>query len=270
MKQTQKEVQSSPRILLYDTEVSRDVVEGYGKKWEFKVVKTLRHQELMCFAYSWLGDTVKRKVDGVWVEVPKVHYISRHDVSYTDLVQKLRDLLDEAHVVIAHNANGFDNKMANRFFIKEGIAPPSPYKSVDTLAVARREFKFQSNSLKDLATYLDLGAKESITYADLEDDFMSDNPSQRTKRLMERYNKMDVILLEKIYLKFRPFIKNHPNWGDLSQLDGVCPKCGSPNLSPRGFLPTRTGLKRRYCCDDCKGWSSEATLKKIGRKVNVS
>lgn len=253
MKQTVK----PPRILYYDIEVSRDVVEGYGNKYEFKVVKTLRHQEIMSFAWKWHGEN-------------KIYYLDRHKLDYHTLVVRLRDLLDEADVVIAHNGNRFDNKMANRFFIKEEIAPPSPYKSIDTLQVARREFKFQSNSLRDLSQYLDLGAKESITYADLEDDFMTDWPSSKTKKLMEKYNKQDVVLLEKIYLKLRPFIKNHPNWGDLTQSDGVCPKCGSHELSPRGFLPTRSGLKQRYNCDDCGGWSSEATIKRTGRKVNAA
>ena len=68
---------TKPKILLYDTEVSREIVAGYGNKYEFRAVKTIRHQELMCFAYKWLGEN-------------KVHYLSRHDFkTHKELVQAL-------------------------------------------------------------------------------------------------------------------------------------------------------------------------------------
>lgn len=246
-----------PKILLFDLEVSRDIVAGYGNKYDFKVVKTIRHQELMCFAYKWLGDK-------------KVSYISRHDVaSQSYLVEHLRDILDEADIVIAHNGAKFDVRMANRFFVQQGLTPPSPYKVIDTLQIARRNFKFQSNSLNDLAAFLDLGKKESITYADLEDDFMSDNPSRKTLRLMEKYNKQDIILLEKIYQKLRPFMRNHPNVGDITQTDHVCPQCGGKNLEKRGFIFLRNGKKQRYQCKDDGSWSTEAKLRQEGRIVSA-
>lgn len=244
------------KILLYDIEVSRDIVEGYGPKHEFRVVKTLRHQELMCFAYKWLGER-------------KVHYVSRHDyATYREFVQALWDILDEADIAIAHNGARFDNKMANRFFVKEGMGPTSPYKTIDTLQVARGAFKFQSNSLNDLAEFLELGAKKKVTYADLEDDFLN-NPTPRVERLMKQYNVQDVVLLEKIYLKLRPYIKNHPNLGDLMRLHGACPKCGSTKLQKRGFNKAAAGDKQRYQCQNCGGWCSEANIKKVGRTVNA-
>ena len=246
-----------PKILLYDIEVSRDIVAGYGPTYEFKVVKTIQHQQLMCFAYKWLGDK-------------KVSYVSRHDFpTYKKFVQFLAYLQNEADIVIAHNANRFDNKMANRFFLKEGIPPPSPYKSIDTLQVARSKFKFQSNSLRALSDFLELGEKEKITYADLEDDFMTDKPSRKTLRLMKKYTQMDVVLLERIYLKLRPFISNHPNVADLAQSDHMCPKCQSYDVEKRGFIRTRSGQRQRYQCRGCSGWSSEATKKGNGRLVNA-
>lgn len=243
------------KILLYDIEVSRDIVEGYGNKWEFKVVKTIRHQELMCFAFKWLGDK-------------KIRYISRHDyATYKEFVKALWKVLNHADIAIAHNGNKFDNKMANRFFVKEGLGPVSPYRSIDTLQVARSTFKFQSNSLQDLGEYLGLGSKRKITYADIEDEFMN-NPSPKIERLMKQYNIQDVVLLEKLYITLRPYIKNHPNLGDIEQIDGVCPKCASPNLVSEGTHARRNGRVQSYSCKDCGGWCNEATIKKTGRTVN--
>lgn len=242
--------------LFFDIEVSRDIVEGYGNKWEFKVVKTVRHQELMCFAYRFEGEK-------------KITYVSRHNfATYKEFVQSLWDLLNEANIVIAHNGNKFDNKMANRFFVKEGFGPVSPYKSVDTLQVARNTFKFQSNSLQDLCEYLGIGSKRKITYADIENDFLN-NPTPKIERLMREYNIQDVVLLEKLYNIFLPFIKNHPNMGDLEQLDGICPKCGSDHLEKRGFNMRRNGKVQRYQCQNCGGWTNEAKLNTRGRLVNA-
>lgn len=238
-KHLRKVIITKANILLYDLEVSRDIVAGYGNKWEFKVVKTIRHQELMCYSYKWLGEK-------------KIHFVSRHDFkTYKAFVQSLADVLDKADIAIAHNGVGFDNRMSNRFFIKERVMPPSMYRSIDTLKVARTVFKFQSNSLRDLAEYLGLSEKATVTYAELEDDFMSKKPSEKTVRMMKRYNNQDVKVLEEIYLLFRPFIKNHPNLGVILQKRDVCAKCGGSHLQARGREARVAGMVQRWYCNDC-------------------
>lgn len=244
------------KILLYDLEISRTRVEGYGSRWEFRVVKFLKQSELMCYSYKELGES-------------KVHFVSRHDFKkYHDFVKSLRDLLDSATITIAHNGGSFDDKMANRFFVTEGLTPPRPRKTIDTRREAKRWFRFESNKLDDLGDFLGLGRKENVGYADLEDDFMSNNPSKKTIRLMKKYNDQDVRLLESIYLRLRPYMQSHPNLGDIHQADGICPKCGSDNLQRRGFNHRRTGKVQRYQCIDCGGWTNESSIKKVGRLVN--
>lgn len=242
------------KFLFYDTEVSRAVVEGYGNKWEFKVVKFVRPQYLMCYAYKWLGDK-------------KTTFVGRHDFkTYNEFVQSLVNLLNEANVVIAHNAIKFDNKMSNTFFVTEKILPPSPFKTIDTLQVARSVFKFPSNSLNDLAEFLGLGSKKKITYADLEDDYMTDNPSERTKRHMRLYTIKDVDLLEQIYLIERPYMKTHPNMAALLRKPFACTRCGSSNLQSRGEKTFGTGTFHYYSCNDCGAYPRDRIADKtIGR-----
>jgi len=244
------------KIILYDLETSRTIVEGYGNRWDFRVVKFVRVSELMCYSWKELGSS-------------KVNFVSRHDFKkYHDFVKSLRDLLDEADVTIAHNGGSFDDKMANRFFVIEGLTPPKPRKTVDTLREARRWFKFESNKLDDLGQFLGVGRKENVGYSELEDDFMTDSPSRQTIKLMRKYNNQDVTLLEDVYYRLRPFMASHPNIGDISQSDGICPKCGSTNLHKRGFNHKRNGQSQRYQCQNCYGWCSEASIKKQGRIVN--
>ena len=244
------------KIILYDLETSRTHVEGYGSRWDFKVVKFTKPSELMCYAYKELGEK-------------NVKFVSRHDFkTYHDFVKSLHTLLSSADVTIAHNGGSFDDKMANRFFILEGLTPPKPRKTVDTRREAKRWFRFESNKLDDLGDFLGLGRKESIGYADLEDDFMSDNPSKKTVRLMKKYNIQDINLLEAIYLKMRPFMASHPNLGDVYQINGVCPKCLSSDLNKEGTHARRSGRVQSYSCNNCGGWCNEASLIKPGRTVN--
>lgn len=228
--------------LFYDIEVCRDRVEGYGNKWDFKVVKWIRHQELMCYSYKWKGDK-------------KPTFVYRHQFdTMKDFLESIRDLLHEADIVVAHNGKKFDDKMMNRFFVKNEVELPSPFISIDTCQIARAKYKFHSNSLKDLCEYLGIGTKENITYADLEDDFMSDSPSTKTIRLMRLYNNMDVELLEKLYYKLRPGIANHPNMARLSNKHDACPQCGNDDedlIIREKYRPTKLGLYLQYKCKVC-------------------
>jgi len=245
------------KIILYDLETSRTVVEGYGNRWDFKVVKFVRQSELMCYSWKELGSD-------------RVNFVSRHDYdNYTDFVRSLRDLLDSADISIAHNGGSFDDKMANRFFVTCGLNPPRPRKSIDTKREAKRWFRFESNKLDDLGDFLGLGRKETIGYADLEDDFMSDKPSKKTIKLMRQYNNQDVNLLEQIYLRLRPFMQSHPNLGDINQIDGVCPKCLSSDLKLEGTHARRNGRVQSYSCNNCGGWCNDNSIVRPGgRKVN--
>jgi len=231
------------RILLYDLEVSREVVEGYRNKYEFNVVKVLRHQFMMSYSYKWLGEKT-------------IHF--RHMHGYEDMksfVQSLRDLEDEADITIAHNLRRFDDVMGNRFYIEHGIDPPSPYKTIDTLQVARSTFKFPGNSLNQLAEFLGIGKKEKITYADIETDFIN-NPTWSVINKLKKYNNKDVELLEGIYLKMRPYMKNHPNLAVMGDSTG-CPKCQGHNVQYNGLRYTNTMVYRRVFCKDCRSWFKE-------------
>src|ERR1700719_3656227 len=75
------------------------------------------------------------------------------------LVTDLWTIFDQADIQIGHNADKFDIKKSNARFLMHKLNPPSPYKTVDTLKIARRAFKLDSNKLDDLGYYLGLGRK---------------------------------------------------------------------------------------------------------------
>lgn len=250
-----------PKILIYDLEVSPNLGYAYGM-WDTRILKIKEYASIMSISWKWLGED-------------EVHHASLANIprkkgssSNKALTRLIHQLFDEADVVIAHNAYRFDNPVSNAGFARHGLLPPSPYKTVDTLRVARSQFKFPGgNSLNELGAYLGVGVKSEVTVRDLWYDCLRGD--QQAWKLLEEYNNQDVVLLEGVYKKLLPWIKNHPNLGDILQRDGVCPKCGSARLQRRGFNTRRNGKVQRYQCQNCGGWCSEANIKKVGRTVNA-
>ena len=93
---------------------------------------------------------------------------------------------------------------------------------------------------------------------------------------MEKYNRNDVVLLEAIYEKMRPWILQHPNYGLIDEPGiPVCTNCGSGHLQRRGFARTTLNKYARYQCMECGTWNREAEMEfakedrqLIMRKVN--
>lgn len=161
-------------------------------------------------------------------------------------------VLDEADVVIAHFAKGFDIPVLNARFISLGLPPPSPYKIIDTKEVAKKKFRFPYNSLDGIGEYLGEGRK-------MDTDFKlwvrCLNGEMAAWKYMVKYCVRDVLLLERVYKRLVPWIDNHPNvalWGKLDK--ECCPKCGSGKIQWRGVHRTLTREYRRFQCQSCGGW----------------
>jgi ribonuclease D len=68
---------------------------------------------------------------------------------------------------------------------------------------------------------------------------------------MGKYCKQDVKLLEKLYLKVRPFIKNHPHLGKAAH---ECGACNSNHVQSRGYRRTKYFRIQRLQCQACGQW----------------
>lgn len=148
-----------------------------------------------------------------------------------------------------HNCK-FDIPRINSRFISLGINPPTPYYIVDTLREARKVFDFSSNKLDALASFMKTGTKKIKTDFSLWKSCMEGD--EEALELMRDYNERDVYVLEKVYLKMRPFIKGHPNVGAILAKDNVCPICGSPLVTKYpGYYSTSVNRYTLYKCDRC-------------------
>lgn len=252
-KESIQQPSNTKKVLLFDIETSPNLGYTWGK-YEQNVVQFTREGYMMTFAYKWLGE---KKVHAFALPDFTRYKTDKHDD--VELVTKLWKLFDEADVIVAHHGDAFDIKKANAYFAKAGLTPPSPYKTVDTKKVAKRFFYFNSNKLDDLGNYLKLGRKVDTGGFELWTECMAGNPLAWSK--MIRYNKQDVLLLERIYLRLLPWITNHPDVINYITDEPICSNCGGKHLQKRGFAINRNGKKIRYHCQDCGAWSLSKLIK---------
>lgn len=236
------------KILLFDIETAPNLGYIWGK-YEQNVIRYTKEGYMLCFAYKWLGEKTTKAYS--LQDFPLYKKDKGND---KELVKKLWELFDEADIVVAHNGDHFDIRKANGYFIKAGLKPPSPYRTVDTKKQARRAFMFNSNKLDDIGDYLGIGRKMDTGGFELWEGCMAGDKDCWAK--MVKYNKQDVILLENVYNRLLPWMK-HPDIG----FTGECPNCSSCNLQRRGFAMTRKTSKQRFQCQDCGAWSQEVIKK---------
>lgn len=224
------------KLLFFDIETTPLISYTWGT-YDQTVIEVMEEWYLLCFSYKWQGKSVKAEklINGKKTE--------------RELVVKMWKLLDEADVVVAHNGRKFDVKKVNAKFLEYGLDVPSPYKIIDTLTEARKYFALTSNKLDSIGKYLGVGRKVKHPGFEMWKGCMENE--DKWWKLMIKYNKQDVLLLEKVYQKLLPWITQPTAlWSKVP-----CPHCGSPETQNRGKATTGGGkTRKRHQCTDCGKW----------------
>jgi len=234
---------SKLKVMFLDIETT--AIKGHvWQMYDTNVVHMEEDWKLLSFAWKWLGGK-------------SVSCVTMGDVDNEGrLVQKMYDVVEQADIIIAHNGDRFDIPKARAKFIEYGLGPTAPFKTIDTLKIAKRHFKFTSNKLNDLAKLLGIGTKIDTGGYSLWIDCMAGDKKALAK--MGRYNKHDVVLLEKVYKKMRAWLPNHPNLSSVDKPDnGECRVCGSSDLIKRGKQRKITQVVQIYQCKGCGHYSSK-------------
>lgn len=228
------------RILLLDVETAPNTVHVWGL-WNQNVGinQIMASGYTMCFAAKWYGEK-DVMFDSIYHSTPKI------------MMKRLHKLLEEADAVVHYNGTKFDIPTVNKEFILFNLKPPAPYKQIDLLKTARSVFRFPSNKLDYIARVLKLGQKPGGLTHDLWIKCMAKEP-EAWKQMME-YNINDVLLLEKVYDRMKPWIKGHANHSLYSEQGLVCPNCGGTHYQRRGFAYTQAAKYVRLQCTDCGHW----------------
>lgn len=250
-----------PRILILDIETTP--MQAYvWKRWKENVSldQTIAEWFMICWSAKWLGE---EETFGDCCTPDEMLEEDDMRICYS-----LWNVLNEADIVIAHNGSHFDIPMINSRFAIHGFLPSSPYRQIDTLDVAKKSFKFSSNKLDALAGYFNIEHKDPTDFklwkACMEGD-------QEALNYMFSYNKKDVEILEQVYYKIRPWIKNHPNLATINMTEELlCPICGSHNVVPipGKFSGTAVSQYQVYRCKDC--FAVVRGREKINEKVQLT
>lgn len=233
-----------PKILLFDIETA-PIKAHVWQLWDNNVALNQIEADwhLLSFSAKWLGES-------------KIMYADQRNAKNIEddskLLEALWKLLDEADIVIGQNSKNFDQKKVQARFVLSGMKPPSTYKHIDTLVLAKKHFGFTSNKLEYMSNKLCTKYKKlkhkKFPGHEMWVECMKGN--KLAWREMEKYNKHDVLALEELYTKLIPW-DSSINFSLYHEgHEHVC-SCGSTNHHKYGVAYTSSGKYQRYKCNDC-------------------
>lgn len=187
-----------------------------------------------------------------WYHTDRVEFAAEWDKGGPDAMhRRIWDLYDKAQIVIGHNIDGFDTKKLKTAWAQMGLTPPSPFKSVDTLKVARREFGAESNTLDALCKRFGIVAKTDRYDHEVARAACAGN--RAAQRQLKGYNIGDIPATKGLYDFERPWHASHPHSTEAIG-DGrlTCNSCWRDDLlTPNGYKLANQILYRLYRCTSC-------------------
>jgi hypothetical protein len=227
----------SPRILSFD-------LESAG-------VNALRSDLGFIIVFGWK-----------WLDEKKAHAItiSKQGLRNFDdrqLLKQASKIIAQADLVVGHFASVFDRRFIQGRLLINNLPPIPPVKMRDTCMIARSVANFSSNRLKHLATILNMRhQKLENGWPDAWFNVMRGN--MRALSAMADYCKGDVLAVEELYLRLRPFDNPHPRMvADRTR----CGACGGA-VEYRGYAYVGERKYRRYVCKACRKWGRETSCYK--------
>ena len=233
---------SLPKILVFDIETAPMTAFVWRRyKETVTLEQTISESFMLCWSAKWLYE---EEVLGDCLTPEE----ATEEKDYR-IVKSLYDLINQADIIVAYNGRNFDIPYMNQRFLVYGFPPYVPTHIVDPYETAKTVFRFSSNKMDNIATQLGLQNK-------IKTDFSLWRGCVCGKKEaldeMLKYNKQDVVVLEEIYCKMLPWMKNHPNVSNYLDNKCSCVKCGSENLVKLSRLfYTPSGRYELYRCKSC-------------------
>lgn len=232
------------KVLLFDIETAPILAHVWGL---FDNNVALNQIERDWHVLSWSAK---------WLGSKKVMYADqRYAKNLEDdrrILKKIWKMLDQADVVITQNGKKFDVKKLNARFIMHGFPPPSSFKHIDTRKIASKHFGFTSNKLEYMTDQLCTKYKKlkhkKFPGHELWKECLAGNIAAWKE--MEKYNKYDVLALEELYEKLRPW-DTSVNFNVYHDDAVTRCSCGSTDFVRNGFFYSSSGKYQRYSCKEC-------------------
>lgn len=239
---------SDIKILTLDIEMMPNLVHV----WDLRNVHYISPNQVMeyahfaCAAYKFLDEPIQ------------FVYADRYMPDYSSQgLSHLWKAMDEADAIVTYNGKKFDIPRLNAAFIEAGFnGLPSPYHQIDLFQGIRKTFSWPSLKLDEVSKILLDDHKVAHEGHNLWVRCMAGD--LEAWRLFREYCEQDVLLTEKLYLKTRAWLPNHPNVLLYDENPGQlsCPVCGG-RIHRRGERQLATGIYERYQCTECFAWSKK-------------
>lgn len=231
-----------PKILIFDIEtapMSAFIWKRY--KENVSLEQTISESFMLCWSAKWLYE---EEVFGDKLTSEE----ARKEDDFR-IVESLYKIISQADIIVAYNGKNFDIPYMNQRFLVYGFNPYTPVQVIDPYETAKTVFRFSSNKMDHIATELGLQNKIKTDF-DLWKGCMIGNETSLSQML--KYNKQDVVVLEEIYCRMMPWIKNHPNISNYFEDKDRCIKCGSENIIKLNkYFYTPSGKYELYRCRRC-------------------
>lgn len=230
-------------ILILDIEW-RPVKAYVWRAWDENInpEQIIEDGGLLCVGCKWVGG--------------KTEVFSEWEHGHKDMLAAIHDRMSYADCIIGFNSDKYDLPKLDGEFLKHGFPPRPPCTSIDLIKTIKK-MGFFRNSLAFIGPFLGVGAKMEHEGFALWKKVMDGDPSAQKR--MSKYCAQDVDMTDKLYLRIRSHIRNHPNMGQTGS--DQCPSCGGNHHQSRGTRRTRTYKIQRLACQDCGHWFDGARTK---------
>ena len=241
----EKPLSKKPRICYYDIETS--LAKSYHfRNWKVNLSHKQGIQESHMLAHCWSWGS-SGEVQG---SVLSKEEMLNHDPER--LVLEAWSILDNCDVLVAHNGKKFDVRKVNAYFLQFGLPPPSSYKVIDTLQIAKNKFALPFNSLEYLAKFL--GVQQKIDTGGIDLWIRCDKGDEAALQEMLDYCKGDIETLRQVHQHLIGWDNNGVNMSLYDDThDALCPHCASDNIKSLEGKYTYTTARKYslYRCQDC-------------------
>lgn len=223
------------RVLVFDIE-STDLEASFGY--------------CICIGYKWLGEN-KTHVISIY-DFPKVTDPAKEPDSH--LMKAFHKLVtEEADILVSFYGKEFDIKFLNTRMLLAGLPPLPPLgpKHVDVYYTSKMNLKLHSNRLQAVSETLGCPMSKTPVRADVW------RKAQRghtpSVKYVIKHCKLDILILEWVYLKLLGFMRTHPLVGSIE----ACKNCTGTRFQFRGYHYNNKGVtSRRRQCKGCGLWST--------------
>lgn len=259
-------------VLVYDVETAP--LLGYcWSLWENNIA--LNQLKSDFFILSWSAKWLEGEDGTIYGPHNKVMYMdqrnSKNIENDKEILIGIWKLLNSADVCITQNGVAFDSKKLAARFLLNGMKPPNPVRNIDTLKIMKKNFALTSNKLEYITKKLCKQHKlDHKKFSGFELWAQCLKGNKDAFKEMERYNKMDVLSLEELYVEHLQKWDNTINFSVYDDSEVSRCICGSGKFQKRGFNYTSTGKFQRFQCVDCSAWfSSKANLLSPQKKKSM-